>query len=664
MAQGEPCMTRIRMIIRKVYHIPSSRCKEQIPAMSRQIMVAFFVGCHQTNKGAQIMHKNTEALLDKLRKVKQTKDGWQACCPAHDDHDPSLGIKEAEDRILLNCLAGCTGDQVMDSLDMPMSSLFFKELDPALRKKMAIDKHKKTNETNLGISRLAANIGATEYKPGTKSTDRANAARLIDQYGNKACYCSQLSPVYQPKNWFIWNGIRWKQDDSDEIYRLGDKVREAVDYLVYLEEDEQQRKALRKVAIDLESSNKVGKMLLTASKFLPIKLDQLDIDPWLLNLTNGTMNLKTGYLSKHQQENYITKVCPVEYDLLATAPTWKAFLDKIFSGNKDLINFMQKVVGYSLTGSTREQVVFFLYGTGKNGKSTFIDTIRHLLGDYAMQTPTSTLMTKRNEGIPNDIARLKGARFVSAVEAEEGKRLSESLIKQLSGGDMITARFMRAEFFEFKPQFKLLFATNHKPIIRGTDNAIWRRIRLIPFSVTITEDERDPELPSKLLEELPGILNWAVEGCLKWQEEGLGLPNEVATATNEYQVESDILAGFIDDLCTVNPLAKTAKSEFYKEYCSWCEETGERALSQRQLGSRMIERGFSETRIGPKGSRYWQGVGLITDTTDTTDVKNTIVSRENKVLRLNVKTTSDTSVVSADKETAVTKDGEIYSEEI
>ena len=279
---------------------------------------------------------------------------------------------------------------------------------------------------------------------------------------------------------------------------------------------------------------------------------------------------------------------------------WQGFLDRIFDGNENLIRFVQKAIGYALTGSTREQVVFFLYGTGRNGKSTLINTVQALLGDYAMHTPTTTLMSRKSEGVPNDVARLKGARFVSAVEAESGRRLSEPFIKQLSGGDVITARFMRAEWFEFRPQFKLFFATNHKPIIRGTDLAIWRRIRLIPFNVTIPEDEVDPDLGQKLLKELPGILNWAIEGCLVWQKEGLGLPAEVAEATEAYRNEMDVLGGFFDECCILNPLARVTKRDFYEAYVQWAERSRETVLSQRKIGMMMMERGFTEVRLGGK----------------------------------------------------------------
>lgn len=225
--------------------------------------------------------------------------------------------------------------------------------------------------------------------------------------------------------------------------------------------------------------------------------------------------------------------------------------------------------------------MFILHGTGRNGKSTLLEVVRALLGDYAMRTPTSTLMTKRGEGIPNDIARLKGARFVSASESEDGRRLAESLIKDLTGGDTISARFLRAEFFDFRPEFKVFLATNHKPGIRGTDDGIWDRVRLIPFDVRILDDQLDPHLLSKLTKELPGILNWAIRGCLDWQSDGLGMPPVVAEATEAYRSEQGVLAMFIIDRCVVHPRASCGATTLYAAYKEWCEETGEWTAPQR-----------------------------------------------------------------------------------
>jgi putative DNA primase/helicase len=279
------------------------------------------------------------------------------------------------------------------------------------------------------------------------------------------------------------------------------------------------------------------------------------------------------------------------------------------ANNADLIAFLQRAVGYSLTGKTGERVIFILYGSGANGKSTLIETIRFMLGGYASRTPTQTLMIKQTGSIPNDIARLRGQRFVSAAESEQGQRLAESLIKDLTGNETVSARFMRAEWFEFKPEFKIWLSTNNKPQVTGTDNAIWDRIRLIPFNVTIPPEQRDPKLQDKLRGELPGILRWAVQGCLDWQRSGLGVPLEVAEAMKAYRTEMDILKQFISDRCELKRDAEVSKAALHEAFSAWCSENGETELSKKEFGGRMKKYGLDEKKSG--STRYWRGIRLL-----------------------------------------------------
>ncbi|MDZ7809989.1 MAG: phage/plasmid primase, P4 family [Arhodomonas sp.] len=281
--------------------------------------------------------------------------------------------------------------------------------------------------------------------------------------------------------------------------------------------------------------------------------------------------------------------------------------------DREVRAFVKRFAGYALTGSTAEQVLAFMYGTGRNGKSVFIETLAALMGDYHTATRIETLSVTRGGGIPNDVAALAGARLVTVSETPEGSRLNESLVKDLTGGDTITARFLRHEFFQFRPQFKLWVRGNHKPQIRGTDDGIWRRVMLIPFTVQIPEPEVDPTLTEKLRDELPGILQWAIAGCLEWQRQGLRPPATVANAVREYRSEMDTLATFIEERCVIAEHAMASAKALYQDYTQWCEQSGERPVSQTRFGMSLSERGFPKDKGGAANTYHWFGIGLKTD---------------------------------------------------
>ena len=271
-------------------------------------------------------------------------------------------------------------------------------------------------------------------------------------------------------------------------------------------------------------------------------------------------------------------------------PQWKQFLQDIFDGDGDLIHYIQKAVGYSLTGSTEEQCIFFCVGNGRNGKSTFLDTISDIMGDYACNIQPETIMVKKVSSSANsDIARLKGARFVTTVEPNEGVRLNEGLVKQITGGDRVTARHLYGQEFEYTPEFKIWMGTNHKPIIRGRDEGIWRRLHLIPFSVQIPKEKVDKSLKDKLRQEYVGILNWAVEGCLRWHEEGLELPPVVAKAVSEYKSEMDVVATFLDE-CTERGPGEVRAGELYQAYKEWTKDNGQYLMSNTKFGLEVVKR--------------------------------------------------------------------------
>jgi putative DNA primase/helicase len=377
-------------------------------------------------------------------------------------------------------------------------------------------------------------------------------------------------------------------------------------------EDKSDREAAARWAMHSEFEPRLRAMVSLAETEagIPVSPDEFDADPWLLTCLSGTVDLRTGELRPHRRADLITKIVPLYLDRKAECPTWLQFLDRVFRGDVELIEFIQRAVGYSLTGSTQEQVLFLLHGTGANGKSTFLEIVRALLGDYAQQADFTTFLHRERESGPrNDLARLMGARFVAAAEVEDGRRLSEVVVKQVTGGDTITARFLHQEHFEFKPALKLWLAANHKPTVRGTDNGIWRRIRLVPFEVTIPADEQDKDLASKLQAELPGIFAWAVRGCRQWHEQGLGCPEVVQAATELYKGEMDILGLFLDESCVLSPQAEIASRALYDAYTPWCEESGERPMSQRNLARRLQERGLCAPfkRVGLK---WWRGIRL------------------------------------------------------
>ena len=437
-------------------------------------------------------------------------------------------------------------------------------------------------------------------------TDLGNAQRFAIQHAGRVRFCHPW------KSWLVWTGQRWERDQAGAAVRLAKETVQEIYGSASRIRDEDARKSLVSHALRSESAGKIQAMLDLAKSEpgIPIMPEDLDRDPWAFNCANGTINLKTGELLPHRAEDLITHLAPVKYDPQAECPLFMRFLIRIMMEDPELITYLQQVFGYSLTGSTKEQCFFVHHGAGNNGKSTLRETIAEAMGSYATQTPVETFLVKRQEGIPNDVAALKGTRFVSGMETEQGRRLAESLIKQLTGGDTVSARFLHGEFFTFRPEFKIHIATNHKPVIQGTDHAIWRRVRLIPYTVQIPKNEQDKDLPEKLRAELPGILRWVVEGCLRWQAEGLESPEQVETATSGYRAEMDSIARFIEECCLTGPEEREAAGKLYARFKKWCEEAGEKPVSQTIFGERLNEMGYPKERNRSASSRRFERCGL------------------------------------------------------
>ncbi len=436
-------------------------------------------------------------------------------------------------------------------------------------------------------------------------TDTGLAERFARLHGDRVRYCHLWG------KWFAWDGRRWCPDDMGAVDQLTKQTARSIFREAADEPDDGYRKLLVEFARKAESAQRRAAMLQLARSEppIPIRPEALDQNDWLLNCQNGTIDLRTGELRKHRQADGITKLCQVEYLPDATAPAWLDFLSRIFDCNEGLIGFIQRLLGYCLTGDTSEQVLPICWGEGANGKSTLVNVALDLLGDdYAIKAPPDLLLARRNDAHPTERADLFGKRVVAAVETDDGRRLAESLVKELTGGDRVRARRMREDFWQFRPTHKVILACNHKPEVRGTDHAIWRRLRLVPFNVVIPEASQDKHLGDKLREELPGILAWCVRGCLDWQTKGLGVPPEVETATASYRADEDSIGGFIEASCIIGLAYKVRAGGLYESYKTYCEKSGEPLLSQKRFGQRLTERGVK--RIANNGTWY-TGLGLI-----------------------------------------------------
>ncbi|CAH0445289.1 phage/plasmid primase, P4 family [Ralstonia pseudosolanacearum] len=428
-------------------------------------------------------------------------------------------------------------------------------------------------------------------------TEDGLATAFTRRYGDDWRYCSLWG------KWLVWTGVRWNHDQLLYVTHLSRGICRAASFKA----DTPRQKAKLASSSTIASVEKIAR----SDPKHAATADEWDADVWALNTPGGVVDLRTGNLRAHRREDRMTKVTT------ATprgrngegCPSWLAFISDITGGNTELAAYLQRMVGYCLTGVTSEHALFFLYGTGANGKSVFLNVLATILGDYAANAPMDTFMDVRGDRHPTDLAGLRGARLVSSIETEQGRRWNESKVKSITGGDKVSARFMRQDFFDYWPQFKLLVAGNHKPSIRNVDEAMKRRLHLIPFTVTVPPERRDGRLTEKLLKERDGILAWAIEGCLAWQRQRLDPPASVLSATEEYFEAEDALGQWIEERCLLGRAHREGVSMLFADWREWAERAGEYVGSVKRFSELMATRRFEKCRL-TSGARGVTGIAL------------------------------------------------------
>jgi putative DNA primase/helicase len=440
-------------------------------------------------------------------------------------------------------------------------------------------------------------------------TEDSLALRFADLYTDKLRYVAGWG------KWLTWTGTHWEFENTLAVFDLARKIcREAARQCNKQSEAKALSKAKTVAAVE---------MLARSDRRIAATIEQWDADPWLLNTPGGVINLRTGERRPNQPSDYMTKITAVAPG--GSCPLFLEFLAKVMNESQDVeggtIDYLQRAFGYALTGDTREHALFFLHGTGANGKSVLISTISGIFGSYHKTAPIETFTATGVPSHPTDLAGLMGARLVTAVETEEGRRWAEAKIKSLTGGDGISARFMRQDFFEFTPVFKLVIAGNHKPGLRSVDEAIRRRLHLVPFTVTIPPEERDKDLAGKLKAEWPGVLQWMIEGCLKWRREGLNPPPAVLDATAEYLAAEDSIAAWIEERCELDTNAWETSASLFASWKAWAELNGEFVGNRKQFAEKLECRGLRPRTLNRKGGRGFQGIHLNEATRDWTQTR-------------------------------------------
>lgn len=414
--------------------------------------------------------------------------------------------------------------------------------------------------------------------------------------------------------WKVFNGVRWEDDHQTLTYQMAARVAEAIRLEAMGVSEEDEAKAILKWSTASQNVSRIEAMLKMAksSPGVTVSADIFDPDPFLFACANGVLDLRTGELKEPSREQLITKFAEVEYDPEAVCPSWEVFISEVMAGNTELVEFLQRAIGYSMTGDTSEQVLFLLHGGGSNGKSVFVETLKLIFGTYAKATDAGMLLLdSRGDAATgsNSIARLQNTRLVVGSEIPPGARFNEARVKELTGQDTISARFLFQEFFDYIPDFKFWIRSNDRPEIRGDDLGIWRRILCVPFDVKFTDEQKDKNLPEKLRTELPGILNWALKGCREWQRIGLKPPQIVTNAVTNYKADMDVLGEWLGARCAIEPGAMVSSRALYVCYTQWCKSNGETPASHRKIGIALRRRGFE--RLNYPDGRYYKGIKIL-----------------------------------------------------
>jgi putative DNA primase/helicase len=469
------------------------------------------------------------------------------------------------------------------------------------------------------VTNIARSVSRYEPAPVAEvktypATDVGNAELFADVHGRDCRYVGDW------RSWIVWDGRRWKRDTTETVRRRAVELARhgMTDVARNLAADDERAKYLKHVAAS-QARNRIDNMVSLAQTYLAIEARELDRHPWLFNLANGTLDLNTGTLRPHDRGDMLTKISPVEFDAAATSPTWDRFTRRIFqSGDGDarpeLERYIQTAAGFTLTGDVSEHALFLLHGTGRNGKTTFIDALKFIMGEYALTAQQQLLIAQRHKNNSEDEANLFGVRFAVVSETNEGQRFDESTVKRLIGGGKVRARRLYENSFEFDPSHKIWMDCNHLPAISGTDLGIWRRVKRVPFDSTILAAEVDAKLPDKLRAEAAGILNWMLAGLALYRAEGLNEPAEVRQAVRDYQTSSDVFGQFLEECTLDSPAERVESAAIYMAYRMWCKRNGiEHPLTQIRFGHKLRERRYEPERT--KHGRYWRGLSLTDEQT-------------------------------------------------